>query len=181
MKWLKILGSVLLAVVLLPLIVLFLLGFRSDANQSHSSTTIHQRPEAIWPWLYEPDKLKAWVSWMVEARRDPPGAPVVGSQGVWVMEDRNNNNMRMEIASRVEAVEPAHRLVLQLEAKDEFRGDATYVLTDLGNGDTRLDVDNHYNLDNWFAKLMMPVVKIAARQKAESDLAHLRSLVESAK
>jgi hypothetical protein len=53
------------------------------------------------------------------------------------------------------------------------------VLTDLGNGQTRLESDARYRFDNWFARLMTPVVLVVAEKKMKGDLEHLKALAES--
>ena len=178
MKWIKIVGSGLLGVIALCFVTLLIASSRPNANRMQVAVTIHQRPENVWPWLYEPDKLKRWVSWLVDVKAES-GPPALGRRSVWVMQDRNNNNAPMEIASRVESVEPARKLEVDLSAKEGFTGNAAYVLTDLGNGQTRLESDAKYRFDNWFARLMTPVVLLAAEKKMKSDMDHLRALVES--
>ena len=44
--------------------------------------------------------FKSWVGWLVEIRSLTP-ARGVGSRDVWVMEDRNNNNQRMDVNAEV--------------------------------------------------------------------------------
>jgi len=97
MKWIKISIVSILGVILLAAAALAIAGLGADANRLTSSLVIRQKPAAIWPWLYQSDKVKQWVSWLVEVREDGVGEPVPGGKSVWVMEDRNNNNARMEI------------------------------------------------------------------------------------
>lgn len=177
-KWIKIVAGSLLGIVVLAVAVLAVMNLRPDANRMHTSITMRQRPESVWPWLYEPPKLKQWVTWLVDVKPGD-GPPVLGKESVWVMEDRNNNNALMQIASRVSAVEPGHSLAVDLSSPAGFHGSASYTLTDLGGGQTRLESEGRYVFENRFARFMTPVVLVFAKKKAASDLAHLRQLVEA--
>ena len=178
MKWILIVVGGLVGLLVLCLIVLLAMGAGADSNRMVSSVVIHRKPEVVWPWLYKPDKVKQWVSWLVEIREEGEGEPVVGGKAVWVMEDRNNNNERMEITGTVTAVEPYRRMAVHLTAPEGFSGDATYLLTALPDGSTRLDSDSRYVFDNAFAKLMTPLVMWQAKKKYVGDQEHLRALVE---
>jgi uncharacterized protein YndB with AHSA1/START domain len=179
MKWILIVVGSLLGLLLLGAVALFAMGAGADANRMTSSIVIHQKPETVWPWLYEPDKVKQWVSWLVEAHGS--GTPAVGGKDIWIMEDRNNNNARMEITRVIRAVEPARRLQVWLSAPEGFHGASVSTLTALPDGSTRLDSDSRYEFDNAFARFMTPLVMWQARKKMVDDQAHLRSLLESAK
>jgi uncharacterized protein YndB with AHSA1/START domain len=157
------------------------MGAGPDANRMTSSIVIHQKPEAVWPWLYKPDKVKQWVTWLVDIREEGSGEPVVGGKAVWIMEDRNNGNARMEITGIVKAVDPGRHIEIALSASEGFRGVASYTLTALPDGSTRLDTDSRYDFDNSFARFMTPMVLWQAKKKSVSDQDHLRSLVESGK
>jgi uncharacterized protein YndB with AHSA1/START domain len=161
--------------------VLFVLGLRSDANRLQASVVISAPASRVWPYLYEPDKLKSWVGWLVEVRRNANTPPAPGTEAVWVMEDRNNNNALMEIKGKAVEVDPERKLVLDLSSEPMFRGTTLYTLTDLGNGQTRLESDSRYVIDNSFARLMMPLVIQQARKKLVADLDRLRSKVEASR
>jgi uncharacterized protein YndB with AHSA1/START domain len=181
MKWILIVLGSLLGLLLLSAVVLFAMGTSADANRMTNSIVIHQKPGAVWPWLYKPEKVKQWVSWLVEIREERSGEPYVGGRAVWVMEDRNNNNARMEITGVVKAVYPDRRIEVGLSAPEGFRGTNTYTLTPLADGSTRLDSDARYDFDNAFAHFMTPVICWQAKKKMNEDMGHLKSLVENAK
>ena len=179
MKWVLIILGVIAGIIVIAVATLAFLGSRADANRLQSSVVIHGKPEAIWPYLYEPEKLKGWVSWLMEVRNESPGEPTQGSRSVWVMEDRNNKNARMEISSEVERVESARLLAVRLSVPGAFTGKASYTLTPLGDGSTRVECDSRYEFDNKLAKLMMPLIMRSAGKKMTADLDHLRSNVEA--
>jgi len=180
MKWILIVLGSLFGLLVLGAVVLLAMGAGPDANRMTNSIVIHQKPEAVWPWLYKPDKVKQWVTWLVDIREEDSGEPVVGGKAAWVMEDRNNGNAKMEIVGTVKAVEPNRRLEIAMTAAEGFRGSASYTLTALPDGSTRLDTDSRYDFDNGFARFMTPIVLWQAKKKYTSDQDHLRSLVESA-
>jgi len=178
MKWIMIVLGSLVGLLVLCLVVLLAMGASADSNRMVYSVVIHRKPDAVWPWLYKPDKVKQWVTWLVDIREEGEGEPAVGQKAVWVMEDRNNNNARMEMTGTVTAVEPNRRMAVHLTAAEGFTGDATYLLTALPDGSTRLDTDSRYVFDNAFARLMTPLVMWQAKKKLASDQDHLRALVE---
>jgi uncharacterized protein YndB with AHSA1/START domain len=180
-KWILIVLGSLFGLLLLGAVVLLAMGAGPDANRMTSSIVMHQKPEAVWPWLYKPEKVKQWVTWLVDIREDGSGDPVVGRKAVWIMEDRNNGNMRMEITGTVKAVDPGRHIEVSLTAPEGFHGETSYTLTPLPDGSTRLDTDTRYTFDNGFARFMTPLVMWQARKKFVGDQDHLRALVESGK
>ena len=177
MKWVKISIGSILGLILLATAAVAIAGLRSDANRLYCSMVIRQKPAAIWPWLFEADKLKQWVTWLVEVRGAEEPSP--GGKSTWVMEDRNNGNQRMEIHSVVESVEPAHKLAVSLDSPIGFRGRSTYRLSGQSDGATLLESDSRYTFDNGFARFMLPLVMWQAKKKMVSDMDHLRVLVET--
>ena len=179
MKWIKIILGSVVGLILLATAALAVAGMGADANRSVTSIVIRQKPAVIWPWLYKADKVKQWVSWLVEIREDGEGEPMPGGKATWVMEDRNNNNMRMEIVGVVDSVEPYRKLAISMSATQGFRGTSVYTLTEQPDGSTKLESDGRFTFDNGFARFMTPLVLWQAKKKMLSDLDHLRSLVEA--
>ena len=179
MKWvLRIVGG-LAAILLLVAGVLFAMTFRSDAGRIHASTEIAAPRDQVWQWVNDPDKLKQWISWLVEVRTDPSRPMGVGARRVLVMRDENNGGQLMEIEGTCREYNPPERMVMQLSAAGAFDGDGTYLLTDLGNGRTRLYVENRYTFGSGFARLMEPLIAHLAQKKMQMDVAHLKQLVET--
>jgi len=178
MKWLKRIAIVLAALIVLPVVTLLILGQRSGAGQMHASAEISASPAQLWSWIDDGQRLKQWVSWMVEARAwDKPAG--VGARRVLVMRDENNGGAIMEIEGTCTEYSPPSRLTMLLAVKDAFDGQQLYRLTDLGNGRTRLDVESRYHLTNPLARLMEPLVTPQAEKKLVGDVARLKSMVES--
>jgi uncharacterized protein YndB with AHSA1/START domain len=181
MKWVKAGLGVLAVLIVLPIVALAIAGAGADSNRIATSIVIHRKPEVVWPWIYKSDKVKQWVTWLVEIRENGEGEPAVGQSAVWVMEDRNNGNARMEITGTVEAVEPNRRIAVKMTSTEAFSGNTVYTLTALPDGGTRLDSDSRYHFDNGFARFMTPLICWQAKHKMESDLQRLRELVEGGK
>lgn len=178
MKWLLYIAGGIAGVLVAGVLVLLVLGMRPDVNRLQTSTIIHRPPDQVWPYLYESDKLKAWVTWLKAVQREP-GQPQIGHTQVWTMEDMNNGGAQMKIKSTIDAAEPNRRLAVNLSVPGAFSGHAEYRLTDLGGGATKLECDSRYHFDNGMATLMMPLVISEARKKSVSDLERLRTAVES--
>jgi len=183
MKWILIVLGSLVGLLLLSAAVLFAMGTGADANRITTTVVIHQKPEAVWPWLYKADKVKQWISWLVEIRNEGSdnGEPVVGGKSVWVMEDKNNNNARMEITGTIKAFEQARRIEVDMVAAEGFKGHVVYTLTPLPDGSTQLIEDSRYDFDNGFARFMTPLICWQAKKKMIDDQTHLRALVEAAR
>lgn len=103
----------------------------------------------------------------------------MGTREVWVMEDRNNNNALMEITGEVTAVEENRYVEVKLSSAKLFDGVASYRLTDLGNGRTRMESAGKYYFKSAFATLMTPLVMPSAKKKMDNDLGKLKSLIEA--
>lgn len=178
MKWaLRIVGGF-LVVILLAVAVLFGAGYRAGAGRTHASAELNGSPDQLWPWLNEGEKLKQWVSWLVEVRGWEQGGGV-GAKRVWMMKDENNGGMLMEIEGTCTEYAPPSRLTVQLKSGSDFDGQQTYLLTDLGNGRTRLDVDSNYHFSSSLARLMEPLITALAEKKLVGDVARLKGLVGS--
>ena len=178
MKWIKIALGVLAVLIVVPVLALAIAGAGPNSNRIATSVVIHRKPAAVWPWLYQPDKVKSWVSWLVEVRANGAGEPDAGQSAVWVMEDRNNGNMRMEITSTVEAVETNRRIAVRMSAPEGFSGSTVYTLAELPDGSTRLESDSRFHLENAFARFMTPLVCWQAKKKMLGDIEQLRSRLE---
>jgi uncharacterized protein YndB with AHSA1/START domain len=179
MKWVKIGVVSILGLILLATAALAIAGMGADANRMTASAVFKAKPAAVWLWLYKPERVKQWVSWLVEIREEAAGEPVPGGKAVWVMEDRNNNNARMEITGTVESVEPLRKLAISMTAPEGFHGTNTYTLTEQPDGSTRLDSDSRFVFEDRFARFMTPLVLWQAKKKMLSDLDHLRALIEA--
>ena len=177
MKWvLWILGSI-AGLLVLCVAVLFFAGMRADAGHLHTAVEVAASPEQVWPWLNDADKLKQWVSWLVEVRGS---VARTGDKRTLVMRDENNGGQLMEIESTAADYSPPSHLRMSLLTKEGFAGEQNYRVTDLGNGRSRIEIDSSYRFDMWFARLMEPLITKAAQHKMVGDSVQLKRLIDSA-
>jgi uncharacterized protein YndB with AHSA1/START domain len=176
MKWLKWIFIVPVALVALATAALAIAGHLPDADRIRTSTEINAPPGKVWAFLNDEQNMKKWVSWLVDVKQSGPRGP--GSTLTLTMRDENNGGALMRFQSLCTEYVPPTRLGETFIAT-EFKGSETYLLTDLGNGKTRLDIDSRYQFSQWFANLMSPLILPAAKSKLTADLAHLRALVEA--
>ena len=179
MKWILRIGGGLLAIILLAVLTLLVMGRRADAGKMNASIEVNTSAEQLWPWLTEPEKVKQWVSWMVEIRPEGSLPYGLGAKEVWVMRDENNGGQLMEITGTITEYSPPRRLTIALSAPAGFDGDQSYDVTSAGNGRSRLDVQGSYRFHVFLARLMEPVIMPSAKKKLMGDLARLKTLAEA--
>ena len=95
------------------------------------------------------------------------------------MEDRNNNNQRMEIESEVTSFDRGRALTARVHSAGGFEGTISYALEPVGTDRTRLQYLADYKFEHWLARLLEPVISRSAQQKLEEDLARLKQLAEA--
>ena len=179
MKWLLYALASVGRLVLICVIVLLLLGGYRGESRLVASIDIARPPSAVFPWLSQPDKLKSWVGWLVDIRDLTPNQTGVGARQVWVMEDRNNNNQRMDIASEITRADPDRVLEAKVSAAEGFTGDVRYELEAMDANKTKLTYRATYKFEHWLAKLLEPVISRSAQHKLEEDLQRLKQQVEA--
>lgn len=179
MKWLLygLVGVV--GVVMLAVLVLLLLGGARGESRLQATVEIARPAPVVFDWITQPSRVQSWVGWLVEIRSLTPGEPRVGSREVWVMEDRNNNNRRMEIESEIIGLGKDRMLSARLVVPGGFQGTVTYGLEPMGQDRTRLQYVGDYQFEHWLARLLEPVISRSAQQKLEEDLARLKQLAEA--
>jgi uncharacterized protein YndB with AHSA1/START domain len=164
--------GILAGVVALLVVVLLALGMREGAGTVRASLEIGRPVAQVWPWLHDPEKLKAWVGWLLEVKQESP------TRQIWVMEDRNNKNARMEMTCDIITDEKPRRMVVQVSVPGGFEGETVFTLTPLGPERTKLEQTGKFSFDHWFAKLMTPVIVYSAGNKVADDLAGLKAELE---
>jgi uncharacterized membrane protein len=159
------------------IVLLFLGGFRGESRLV-AQIDIAKPAGTVFAWVSQPAKLKSWVGWMVDVRDLTPSQSGVGSRQVWVMEDRNNNNQLMNIASEVTRHEPDRVLESRVSAAEGFTGEVRYELEPIDASKTKLTYVANYKFEHWLAKLLEPIISRSAQQKLEEDLQRLKQQVE---
>jgi uncharacterized protein YndB with AHSA1/START domain len=179
MKWILYLLAAVGGVIVLGLVTLLAMGGGRGESELEASVEIARPARVVFNWITEPTRVKSWVGWMVEIQSLTPGAPAVGSREVWVMEDRNNGNQRMNIAAEITRLEPERLLETRLEAAEGFTGTVTYELQPIDGERTRLRYRGAYKFNHWLARLFEPVISRSAQQKLDEDLARLKQRAEA--
>jgi uncharacterized protein YndB with AHSA1/START domain len=179
MKWLLYVAVAVVGVVLLAVLVLLMLGGGRGESRLQATIEISKPAAVVFDWITEPRRVQSWVGWLIEIQSLTPGDQAVGSRELWVMEDRNNNNQRMEIASEVIALDRNRALSTRLSSPGGFEGTITYSLEPISADRTRLQYLGDYRFEHWLARLLEPVISRSAQQKLEEDLARLKQLAEA--
>jgi uncharacterized protein YndB with AHSA1/START domain len=180
MRWLLYALSAVGGLLVICIVVLLFLGGGRGEGRHVASIDIAKPPGTVFTWVSRPEKLKAWVSWMVDAQDLTPNQTGVGARHVWVMEDRNNNNARMDIESEITRYEPDRVLETKVAAREGFTGDVRYELEPMDANRTRLTYRATFKYEHWLAKLLEPVISRSAQQKLEDDMRRLKQQVEAA-
>jgi uncharacterized protein YndB with AHSA1/START domain len=163
--------------VVLAVLVLLALGLRGGANEIRNSITISRPPAEVFAWLTEPDKLKQWISWLVEVRIEgQPGVP--GSRAVMVMDDPSMKK-RVEMSSTLVKSDPPRLVELKLEMPGMFTGDISYAL-EPKDGGTLVNTVFRFHYDVFFARLLEPLITPQAKKKQVMDFATLKTKAEAA-
>lgn len=179
MKWLLYALAGIAGVIGICVIILLMLGGMRGEGRLVASVDIAKPPATVFRWITQPEKMKSWIGWVVEIRNLTPGQTGVGSKDVWVMEDRNNGNQRMDIESLVTRYEPDRLLEARLSAPMAFTGAVTYELQPMDANRTRLTYSGSYRYEHWLAKLLEPVISRSAQQKLHEDLQRLKQQAEA--
>ena len=179
MKWVLYLFAGLGGLVIIAVVVLLAMGSRRDAGRYETSIEIGRPAPVVFAWVTEPQRVKSWVGWVIEIRPLTPQLSGAGSRELWVMEDRNNNNQRMDIEADIVRHDADRLRVARLTVPDMFSGTVTYELQPLDDRRTQLTYRSDFEYQHWLANLLKPVINRSARQKTVEDLARLKQLAEA--
>src|SRR5688572_24950798 len=102
-------------------VVLKVLSSREGAGVLKRSVEINKPPQLVFRWISEPDRLKQWISWLLEVRQLDGPQSGVGARRVFVMDDQNNKRV-MELQSEVKELERDRRLVITQSMEGAFTG-----------------------------------------------------------
>ncbi len=174
MGWAKQVVLVFMVIVLLLAAGLWAVGMRSGAGTNEIVVEINKPPSDVSPWLLEPEKLKQWITGTTEMTQLFPGPVAVGTKfrDVVVM-GSVTTVMKVEIT----ALEPNRLLAAHSDA-ELFSEEIRYELSGQ-NGKTRLAYSAVTSYKHWFAKLLEPVITLAAQNKLVEDTAKLKALIQS--
>lgn len=177
MKYLKYALLSLAGLIVVAVVVLLALGGWRGTTHLEAEAVIAKPPAHVYAWVSDGERVKQWVSWMVEVRDLTPGVTGAGRKEVWVMDDPTMGE-RLEIAVEVVAADAPRMRRVRTSMGGGFEGVIAYELTDLG-GSTRLRYVGDYSYDSWLARLLSPIVTYQAQQKMDADVATLKRLSEA--
>jgi uncharacterized protein YndB with AHSA1/START domain len=179
MKWVLYGLAGLGGLVAVAVVILLALGGGRGVGEYGTSVEIARPAPIVFTWITEPERVKSWVGWLVDIKRLTPETAGVGLREVWVMEDRNNNNQRMDIHQEVIRHEPNRLIESRLDVPGGFTGTVVMALEPLGDSRTRLTYRATIHYQHWLASLLEPVISRSARQKMVEDFERLRQKVEA--
>ena len=179
MKWVLYIFAGIGVVLVLAVVVLLALGGARGESRLVRTIEISRPADVVFAWISEPERLRSWVGWLIEIQALSPTPAAVGSRSVWVMEDRNNNNQRMDIQTEVTRVEPGRLLEARVNVPEGFDGTVLYELQPIDAQRTHLTYRATYHFQHWLARLLEPVISRSAQQKLGEDLDRLKQKVEA--
>ena len=172
-------GVVVGALLVVGVAGLWIASNRRDAGRMRASVEIERAPEEIWPWITEPEQLTQWVGWLAEVKPDTTTpAEGIGHRETWVMDDPRAR-AKMMVPGTVTLWEPPDHMGVHVEVPGQFSGDVLYTLTDLGDGNTRVEQDGRYTYDSRLVSLMEPLLTPGAMRKVFDDMKRLKEKVEA--
>ena len=170
-KFLLLLGFVVTGV---GLIVLFVgsRGFQG-VGRTQATITLEQDPDAVYPWVYEPDKKKQWMNGLSEVNNIPSGEPTIGNkwQEKYIYAD-GSQVYEAEIIALLK-----NRLLIIRYSASTFFTETSYELENT-DGITSLTVKQTTRYRNFLDKVKEPLITRSAQIGLEDDLKKLKMLIE---
>ena len=142
----------------------------ATANRARAEALIAAAPEAVFPWLVEPERIARWIGGTVECR---------AVEGGGVHQVVEQAGRRIEIDSQVTESRPPRHLVVQKASPGLFDMTMTHDLS-LEDGGTRLVISLSAELRSLMARLAAPLIAHQVQVKLEEDVERLKGLVEAA-
>ena len=179
MKWVLYVAVSLFALIGLAVVALLVIGGGRGIGRFETSVDVARPAPVVFAWVTEPKRLQSWVGWLIEVKSLTPQASGVGARNLWVMEDRNNNNQRMDLHTEVVRHEPDRLIETTVDVPEGFTGRVAYELQPLDATRTRLTYRATFQYHHWLAKLLEPIISRSARQKLVEDLERLKRQAEA--
>jgi uncharacterized protein YndB with AHSA1/START domain len=144
------------------------------AHRNEHAVEIERPPDAVFPWLYLPDRRLRWMQVLVRAEQVDDGEVGLGTRFRDAFEERGH---RFDLDTEIVEWEPGRQLATSIRSNG-FTSTARQSLEDLG-GRTRLTTTLETEYTSRLAKLMAGVVTSHAQKQLERDMTLLKELVES--
>jgi uncharacterized protein YndB with AHSA1/START domain len=140
--------------------------------RTERSTDIAKPPEAVFPYLFETDKVPQWTTGLHGYERLDDGALGQGSK---FRENLEVSGQKIDAELEITSYDPPHRA----ETRTEIRGIdviSTYELTPSGPG-TRLTQTVEAKGGGLKGRVLIPVIQPHLEKKLDADLAALTALL----
>ena len=136
-----------------------------------ASIEIGAPPSDVFPFLFEPDRLRQWLGGFVESRPLTSGPVGVGTKSIDVLSE-GGREVRLE--TEIVVFEPGRRVEVAITGGG-MKAVSVYTL----EGTERALVTHRQTVElGGMLKLMGPLVGRSIRQRMTSDLAGLKAAVE---
>ncbi|MGD8376441.1 MAG: SRPBCC family protein [Acidobacteriota bacterium] len=166
--------SLVLGVFVLVLAGLWIAG-GGDGRWVHTATIrIDRPPEAIFPWLTEPEKLKVWVDGLLESTPVTHDGLRVGSRSREVVKEHGE---RFEMETVITELNPPGLLGATITG-ESFESRVRYELRGR-EGATELTYFTDTQFDGLLFRVMEPLIGASAADRIDADLERLKKAVES--
>jgi len=142
----------------------------------NTELVIDRSPEALWPWLDDPERMKQWMKGLIEVRATSPGPRGAGSTAIVVIREGRRD---VEYEETFLEYRPGRRLKLRMLGGrlKTMAIEVDYELHDLG-GKTRLAYELACDLQGPMLKLMSPLFGFFARMQLRRFFRRLKELAE---
>jgi carbon monoxide dehydrogenase subunit G len=134
-------------------------------------------PEALWPWLDDPERCKQWMKGLIEVRPTCSGPRRKGYTAVLVIQE---GGKPAEYEETILEYERARRFKLRMVGGclKNAAIEVDYKLEDLG-GRTQLEYEFSCESQSFFLKLLGPLLGVFARMQVKSFFKNLKKLAEN--
>jgi carbon monoxide dehydrogenase subunit G len=135
--------------------------------------TVNGSPEAVFPWLLDPDKVPRWMTGLKVYEPLDPGPLRVGSR---IRQELSVSGHDLHFELTVARYEPPGAAVMSFSGSG-FKAANEYAVRALGD---RSEVTWVISGDttSFKARLIAPMVQAKLQEKLEIDLARLRAVME---
>lgn len=142
------------------------------ALRCESTVEVSAPPEAVFPWLLDPDKVPRWQTGLQRYEPAAAGPLAVGSH---VHEDLLVSGYSLKLELEVVRLEPPRRADLRFEGSG-FRAVNEYSVAEAPGG-SRVTWAIGGDATSFKARLIVPMVQSKLQDKLDGDLARLRDLL----
>jgi uncharacterized protein YndB with AHSA1/START domain len=134
----------------------------------------NQAPEKVFRYLDEPSLIKQWMPELVSIETLTEGANRVGAKSKHIY---NENGQTIEMVEEMLIYEPNRRIKIRGEAKG-FELLLDYRLEAIPQG-SRLHYHETMTMQNWFMRLLSPIIASSQKAKIKVYMERLKALVEA--